>query len=688
MTKSVVFSNAAPRPTTIRRLPTRQVRVPAPPSLSDFIRDTRICFASHLQIVEAVEARGSDNKRLMLKRSELPQLFANEEIHLAFDKETKEEYIVLREAFEEYKLQIYHHESLSALRIIEANHPEQTLGKELFKKAEELVLKVHRSGSNLRHLSFMLKEAADAGADFITAAAIMVHNLEDTQIRTNFLAVRKAKNPDLKTAIDEILKIKRIFCRLDEIDYLPHTEGKMPRHYIQNFMDAMIKIAEGNGGALLLLLLHRFSSFMRKQEASPQTVRSVIELYAPLAERFGQIELGEKLRNEAFRIENPEKYHQIEQELVQTAKMTREEAGLFLDEVEENLIKSLKAHGLVQVKTRFKKPWESYHKTQCRAEEYPDIFFLEDILGGRGVTEKALSLEAAMEIAKLAVGDNFIDFNYDNNQTETKVYKIGGETYKAHHISVILRDGNKMEFQFMDKNTHEVFERGPRAHFKHKLEQILGQEFDEEMLEQCRKKMNGDFNHDVKMVYEELKPWTYVFFHDTRFKEKILRVIRRMSGSLPLDVVPLISGKDISAYAGVRIKKIWETRLNPTREDRILEDGDFLELKTFSVKNYLTRPERARLSALVKHALTKFLLYFNNDDSEIEKAAQKGESEIYTAARQQGLRFNRRALEYLAFTKRMNLAELFAAVGVKIVPLKEILQALAPTFSSSGLAPK
>jgi len=677
------ISNSAPVKRITRRIATKKVELPSTPSLRSFISDPRLCLSTHIRKIEVVEALGLKGRIQIFRSEELPDLFARDKIRLALNEKTRKTEVILSEAYEAHRFQIFRHEADTALRMIENNHGKQLPEKELYDKAEQLVFNKKSTGKNLRHLSFMLKEAAEANADYLAAVAILIHNLDDSLVRNGLLSGKKKKKLWIKM-VEEVLTIKKITRRLNSMGYSPPPLGRMPRHHIQNYMDAIIKLSEGNGRALLILLVHRFSSLMRKHSASENTVRRINELYAPLAERFGMIELAKKLKNEAFRLDKPKEYFRAENEIIETIRMSREEAELFIGDVADNLRNLLSPLNLAEAKGRVKNAWEAYEKTIRKKEDYPEVFYLEDILGCMGITEDSITFETALEIAKNAVGTDFMDYDFEKNKTEIREEKIGRDSrITVHYIAIKLNDGNFIEFQFMDKRSYEIRERGAKAHFVYKLTQTTGQEFDEEILELCRQKMNGDLNHDVQVVYETLKPWVYVFFDDPRFSERIIRVLRREEGSIPLDAAHWIMGKDISGYNGVRIRKLWENRLDPGRDEKRLEDGDFIKLNPESSNNSSNHLTEVMLSrryfSLAKDPLTRLLILYTEGASNMESDARKGEIIFKKAINKAGLRFNKRAIEELVQRKfRMNKTEFFAAVKADILPPESVFEILAP----------
>jgi len=556
----------------------RPQRVIAPPTtLGDFIRSPLICLsAPHITQVPAVEVYGKGKTKRLIRVEDMKRLF--NEGRLAFAHNESKDYLVMEEAFDEHTKEIYTYESLVAVRKMDSacsisEHPSLPFERALFLRVEGQILAGSKP-ANLRHLAYMLKEVSEIGCDYITATAVLLHNL-NKQDAERILTGRQKKSGNLLTAANQVQNAVERFREINGIPYLP--PAKKVEHHIQNYLDAMIKIAKGDGRALLLLLVHKLSSIkMQTDDARDITGRAVREIIAPLAERLGLIPLAIKIRNESFRLYEPEKYKEMEAEILAGLSLSRTEAEELLNQVSAKLSEELEDNKSL-IRTRVKTPWGAYAKTQYKGEEYPEIYLMNDLLAGMVITKRALKLEEAIDHITRALGDEFCGLNSTGGQVETKYYTVGDRKVQVHHVGVSLKNGNSIEFQFMDESAYQTIERGYLAHWAYKLEMLTGQKFDRELLEICAQRMNGDIIHDAKMIYQTLLAWVYVFANE----EKFIRVIRLEAGAIPANAAAFLLHDDLSYYNGSRIGKIWEDtkKLRTAGEIKLLQDGDYLSLK-------------------------------------------------------------------------------------------------------------
>jgi (p)ppGpp synthase/HD superfamily hydrolase len=561
----------------------------------------------------------------LLTREEIEKGLQEGRFAHAFNPDKGWEYTVAAEVFDERAEHIYRYESQQALARIERScqsrgYPNINQRKAIFQRVETAFIQRFKGKpKNLRHVSFMLRELSEVGCDFIAATAVLLHNFPRNEAEKIMLSGQKT-NKDLRDTAKQILTVVQRFYEINGITY--SSPPKKLQHHIQNFMDALIKISQGNGRALLLFLIHKLSSLsIQTEDAADITFKAVEEFVAPSAERLGLVLLASKLRNEAFRLHEPQEYEREEAKIVKNLGMPRKQAESRLEEIQKKTEEVLAQAdcGLVRVTGRVKTPWgakaKSASKEEYRIDDYSDILLMEDLLACRGVTKEKLGLAEAKKLVRQILGENFGHFN--DKQTETKYKKVGDQTVEMHHITAILDNGDSIEFQFMTEEAYKKIERGYLSHWAYKLELLTGQQFDRDFLEECAREMNGDILNDAEVIYRHLQHWVYVYFQDPRYKEEVFRVIRREVGSIPLDVVHWIIGKDISTYAGIKIRKIWDKRFDRSPEDRPLEDGDLLELLPFSFgrRVYLTPLKREQLIVKALDPITKELLrHYDNPD--------------------------------------------------------------------------
>jgi hypothetical protein len=597
----------------IRRSSRPQRGFTSPVTLTDFIQSPLICLsAPHIPQVQAVEAIGKKGEVTLIRLDEVHRLLGEGLAAYAYNAEKDQDYLVLKAAFNQHAKAIYGYERRPALANIEKKCSAAEGEKELFESVEREVVKRKGSLNNLRQLAFILREASETetGFDYLTATTVLLHNFDLKEAESIMSSPKKMKSP-LRKNIAQIMGILQRFKEINGVPYRP--PAKKSRDYTQTYMEALIKISKGNGRALLLLFAHKLSSIkMTSDDAQLITGQSMWELFAPLAERFGLWEMASKMRNEAFRLEDPEKYQQCEDKIVKALSMSRREAEEFLSRVKELLSAQL-AEDKVDcslIRTRVKTPWGAEKKSENKPEEYPEIFEMSDLLAGTAVTKKALKLGEVLALTEKALGDEFKSFIYTDNQTETKTILVGEKKIQVHHVMVLLQNGNSLELQFMSEEAYQVLERGRLAHWVYnlkKLKELAEQKFDEALLELCAQRMNGNLLHDVEIVYQTLEPWLYVFMED---EKRAINVYRRMWKSIPLDVAAFVLNNDLSNYGGTKACKIWEDRrkLRETGELDPLEDGDLLTFKKGNFMEQSSLNLRSLLNA-ARHPETKLLLF-------------------------------------------------------------------------------
>jgi hypothetical protein len=697
--------------------------------------------------VEAWPVTGRNGQVELITKEERKKRLGEGRITYAFNPKTKLDYLVAEEVFDDHAGNIYRYESQQALFRIERfcrshEYPHIDLRMKLFQRVESAVIERSLgSPGNYRHLSFMLRELAEMGCDFLTATAALLHNLPRKEAERIMLAGQKTNDALRKTA-KQILDLVQVFNNINGIPYSPPP--KRLQHHIQNFMDSLIKISQGNGGALLLFFIHKLSSLtMQTEDAADITFKCVEEFVAPSAERVGMIGLASKLRNEAFRLHEPELYRKTEADILASLGLiNKEEAelysktevdilvglGLISKEVAE-LHSQTRADTLASLGLISKEKLESFHKAEAdilarlrlarkKAEDLADETKQALIKTFTDTEHKSFLVEARAKTAfdawkkmkrkpeeypeplcmedligaravtstlpSLAEAKRIIRqawgdalVGFIDKQTEIKVHKIIGGNIRVIHLGVILNDRNPREIQILDQENYKTYERGYLSHWARNLEESTDQKFDREFLESCASEMTGDILNDAKVIHAHLKPWVYVFFQD----EKHDRVIRCLKGSIPIDVLSWIEGHDFSKYTGFNKRKIWNDRGQRTKEDLPLEDGDFLELDTPIQlgEEYLTLQMRRELLNLSKDPLTKVILHFFGDEDELREAARRGEEKFINVSGKPSNRFFG-FKEFALRRYQMNTRELLAAIELKILSPEEILDNLNQFF--------
>ncbi|KAF0133157.1 MAG: hypothetical protein FD145_1415 [Candidatus Saganbacteria bacterium] len=494
-----------------------------------------------------------------------------------------QETLIAQEAYDEFSRHIYAFDKAYAIRKIDANSASTSSNnsdfiKSVFLKIEyKLLLMENPSSNRLRHLSFMFKQIANMGGDYITATAILLHNCTPQDIE-KIINKGVKKSRIIKILTNEIKEIVKIFRILNAIPYLPPKERLS--YDIQDSMNAIIKLSKGNGRAFGLFLVHKLSEIMIKPDDKKDvTIKSIEELYAPLAERFGLDEVASSLRNEALKLHNPEQYKQTETEILNTLEMSRKEAEDKLSAFCDNLQHILSANQKEPQKVfgRVKTPWSVNLKQEIKSEEYGEVLLMDDKLACTAITENPISIENAISFAIEATGDEYKRIGHE--QTETKTHNIQGANIEVHHVCIILKDGNAVEFQFVDREGYHALKFGEKAHWVYKImNSIKGQLFNESLLNECARKMTGNLLEDIKMMYElVLNGFIYVFIANNCNR---IRAVRVKEDIIPLEFFLGYMGRQLSDYGGIKKKPIYDSQVIPQKasEKEPLSNGDMIVL--------------------------------------------------------------------------------------------------------------
>jgi hypothetical protein len=237
-----------------------------------------------VRTVQAYEVIGLEGPQLV-REKELDELIRQGRILRALYPSSDTEYYVLEEAatLQEHARNIYEFErhAATAEMLIRTSEANRNTLENLFAAVNGYALRKNSSPQNLRHLTFMLREAADAGGDLLLAAALLLHN-SDLRTAGRFLKRQKLS----KTDINEAIMICEISRKMNSFLYLPVRRNL--ENQVHDAIDSLIKISRGNWRALIMFATHKLSSLaMDRTSREDIALRSVTEIYAPLCERYG-----------------------------------------------------------------------------------------------------------------------------------------------------------------------------------------------------------------------------------------------------------------------------------------------------------------------------------------------------------------------------------------------------------------
>ncbi|MDX1420447.1 MAG: bifunctional (p)ppGpp synthetase/guanosine-3',5'-bis(diphosphate) 3'-pyrophosphohydrolase [Rubricoccaceae bacterium] len=310
-----------------------------------------------------------------------------------------------------------------------------------------------RRASGERYIAHPLEVAIIAARDIrfdddTVVAALLHDTVEDTDVSLDLIEAEFGT--DVARITDGVTKIDHVFAsralsRAENVRKLMLSMASDVRVILVKFADR----------------LHN----MRTLEALPpakrlKIARETLDLFAPLAHRFGLHEVKTALEDLALKHLEPDAYRAIADGLA-TKRRQREK---FIERFIEPVREELDGAGLdFEIYGRPKSFFSIYRKMkrqQKGLDEIYDLFAIRVILNstGRKGREDCWRVYSILTDLYPPIPERFRDF--------VSVPKSNG--YQSLHTTVIGPEGKPVEIQIRTAEMHEIAERGVAAHWKYK----------------------------------------------------------------------------------------------------------------------------------------------------------------------------------------------------------------------------
>lgn len=287
----------------------------------------------------------------------------------------------------------------------------------------------------------------EIGMDDVSVAAALLHDtVEDTEVSLE--EIREEFGDVVAYLIDGMTKISGVF----------KNKGVKQA---ETFMKLLLSMAEDLRVVLIKFAdrLHNMRTIQhlpRKKQLSIAT--ETMELFAPLAHRFGIYNIKSELEDLSFKTLDPTGYKFIARKL----REKKDARDAFIDKFMEPVERQLKASGFrFTIKGRPKHIYSIYRKMtrqQKPFEEIYDLFAIRIILLEPHTKEDCWRVYSFITDSYTPIPERFRDF--------ISVPKANG--YQSLHTTVITNTGQKVEVQIRTEKMDEIAERGFAAHWRYK----------------------------------------------------------------------------------------------------------------------------------------------------------------------------------------------------------------------------
>ena len=376
-----------------------------------------------------------------------------------------------------------------------------SVDEDLIRRAFRLSYWAHRDdwrASGERYISHPLEVATivarDIGLDDLSVAAALLHDVvEDTELSLDL--IRSEFGETLATVIDGLTKISGVF-----------TSRELGQ--AENVRKLMLSMATD-----LRVILVKFADRlhnMRTIEALPKKKQlkkagETLDLFAPLAHRFGLHSIKSELEDLCLKILDPKAYYHIVGRLREMA----EERDTYIASFVEPLEDRLRDQGFeFHVYSRVKNVYSIHRKMKRQDKPIDEIY---DIFAIRIVLDTAADLEPEPREKKgkedcWRVYSVVTDL-YKPLPTRFRdfISNPKGNGYQSLHTTVLGPGGRRVEVQIRTDRMHEVAEKGVAAHWRYKEGRTNVDEEMEQFLEWVRDLLDNPNPEEATEFVEEFR---------------------------------------------------------------------------------------------------------------------------------------------------------------------------------------
>ena len=305
---------------------------------------------------------------------------------------------------------------------------------------------IRKSGEPfLAHCVEVARLLAQLGLDHTTVAAGLLHDvIEDTPATYEEVAEQFG---------DKIAELIAGVTKIDQITYESHearqaeTYRKMLLSTVKDIRVMLIKLADR---------LHNMRTLQYLSlESRKRIARETLEVYAPLAHRFGLARIRWQLEDQSLKFLEPKVY----QELRESVAMTRREREDYIKEFKVPIEECLHANGIkAEFTSRAKNFYSIYNKMKARDKPFEEIYDLLAVRLITGTVRECYQIFGWVHHIYTPIPGRFKDY----------ISMPKSNMYQSLHTSVIGPKGQYVEVQIRTAQMHHTAEIGIAAHWRYK----------------------------------------------------------------------------------------------------------------------------------------------------------------------------------------------------------------------------
>ncbi len=355
--------------------------------------------------------------------------------------------------------------------------------------------------------------AQEIAIDDVTVVAALLHDVvEDTEISLEF--VKDEFGTTIANIIDGLTKISGVFSSRA----LGQAENvrKLMLSMATDIRVILVKFADR------LHNMQTIGAVSRHKQI--KTATETLELFAPLAHRFGLFALKNKLEDLSLQVLHPDEYAAIVERLEDSSDERERYVNSFIGPIKERLTRDGFQFDMYGRPKNICSIYRKMTQQSKPIDEIYDLFAIRIVLHteGRKGKEDCWRVYSIITDLYKPLPERFRDF--------ISVPKSNG--YQSLHTTVLGPAGRRVEVQIRTREMHDIAERGLAAHWKYKeqvtqsdsqMDQFLS--WVRELLESPRPEQATEFLEEFRLNLYERE--IYVFTPKGELK------------TLPVDATPV-----------------------------------------------------------------------------------------------------------------------------------------------------
>ncbi len=428
---------------------------------------------------------------------------------------------------------------------------------ELIKKAFAFAEKAHEgqfrdSGEPyIIHPVAVTNILAELGMDDDSICSGMLHDVPEDVEEYPIEVIRKEFNDDIANIVDGVTKLKKFGFTSNE-DAQAESLRKMFLAMVSDVRVVIIKLADR--------LQNMRTLGYKTGEKQLQKAKETLEIYAPLAHRFGIYSFKWEFEDLALKYLEPAVFYEIAKKL----SATRAQRESYIKEVIEKIRKAIEPLGIrYEIEGRPKHIYSIYKKLQNKNVSFDELY---DIIAVRVIVEDVKDCYAVL-------GNVHETWRSIPGRFKDYISVPKANMYQSLHTTLMGEDGKPFEVQIRTFEMHKTAEYGIAAHWKYK-DGTTGNQTDlDKKISWMREMM--EWQSDMKDSKEFIEAFKINFFSDTVFVFTPKGDVKDLVvGSTPLDFAYSIHSQVGNKCVGAKVNG----KIVPLSYE--LQTGDIVEITT------------------------------------------------------------------------------------------------------------